>query len=307
MAARELARRLERDGTPLELPVDELLAQFAVRRFDLYARERMREALEAAGIAASPDIREARRGGRLVVSCGAAPGDAPASGSRPAGATDSGRLNVGGRRRLSARAIGTWLLLAAAAAIVGATVLKVIDVERTLDWVAWHVEKGTLTGTPSSCGRPGYLQEIDITTASATYYNRPHVAQKSTDGDSNTAWIQTLRRNGGDLIAWSVGSDPRGVRLICIRNGWTRDIGTNTSVGRLARVTFSGARGKRELRGEGCRKSVTFPKRADNSFGAFESVRFDCEVTIVRLEIKSIYPGTTDPDDVALSDVRFYG
>jgi len=309
IAARELARRLQRDGTPIELPVDELLAQFAIRRLTLYSRERIQEAFEAAGLAATPEIREIKRGRRLVVSTSAAPPGPPTSGAHSVDATSAQQHDVGGGRRwfLPATALGKSLLGVVAAALVGALVLEFFDTDRMAGWVAWHSEKRTLTGTPSSCRDPGYLREIEIETASAFYQQQAHLAGQSTDNDSTTAWMQTLRRNGDDLIAWSVGSDARRVRLICIRNGWARDIATNARVGRLARVTLSGARGKKELRGKGCRKSVKLPKRAADEFGAFESIPFDCEATIVRLHVESIYPGTTNPDDVALSDVRLYG
>jgi hypothetical protein len=308
-AAHELARRLERDGTPVELAVDELLSQFAIRRLTLYARERIQEAFDAAGLLATPDLREVKRGGRLVVSSAAARPDPPTSGSHSDGATSGHPPAFGGGRRwlLPATAVGRSVLGIAVAAVIGALALEFFDSDRVAGWVAWHAGKLTLTGTPSSCRDPGYLREIEIDSASAFYQQPGHLAGQSIDDDSTTAWIETLRRNGDDLIAWSVGSGAPRVRLICIRNGWARDIATNSGVGRLARVTLSGARQKKELRGKGCRKTVKLPKRPADEFGAFESIPFDCAATIVRLHVESIHPGTGDPDDVALSDVRLYG
>ena len=246
IAARDLARQLERGGAPLEIPVNELLSSFAEGRLTLYAQARMQDAFDAARITATPSLRHAGRGGSVVVSSQdrgpeAVNTEAPRALHGPPTSTGAPSAEPGAAETTRSNApqkalqgvLARWVLLTAAAAVVGALVVVVLQPERTFDRAWWHVGGFTLEG-PTSCQETGWLDEVKVENPNAFTYEPSHSSPNSIDGNRDTAWIQRLRENGtNNWITWGFGSDHR-VRLLCIRNGWTKDDDTHRETGQLS-------------------------------------------------------------------------
>jgi hypothetical protein len=199
--------------------------------------------------------------------------------------------------------LALWALGLFAAAVLGVTIFDESLLKRNLERARWHIEQGTLNGAPSSCGEPEWLRKVKIESASAYTYVEPHVARKSIDEVQDTAWIQPLQEvEKNNYIFWGFGPDLPRIRLVCIRNGWAKDTGTNRNTARLNEIIVQGKRDEKIV----CEKSVTLPKRPEGKFGQFESIPFDCEVGRVGVYVESIHPGAESPQQLAISDVRFY-
>ena len=180
-------------------------------------------------------------------------------------------------------------------------------------------------GERPSCERPFWLREVG--TREELAWNEPyrrHVATHTADGhkDSDTppgqeAWVTRFPEplNDKDYIVWTL-DESRKLRLMCLRNGWTRNERTYQGIGRLKRVRIEGIRyvdGKPvELPGKGCHRRVTLKGQA--GLTTYQTVHLNCKTAYVRLTIRSVHPGQsgfeydgmTYASAVGLSDVLFY-
>jgi hypothetical protein len=175
----------------------------------------------------------------------------------------------------------------------------------------WDVEHTTVTGAPSSCKDTGWLREIEVTNASAFYEFNAHPARYSFDQDRRvTAWRQPIHDNHKNYIIWTLSTNPASthhVRLICIINGWSQNYDTYRNTGRVHKVHVVGLKHEKPLAREGCDKTRRLKDTPPERVGAVVSIRFDCDAHSVRLTILSTYDGLAKRNDVAISDVRFYG
>jgi hypothetical protein len=184
--------------------------------------------------------------------------------------------------------------------------------ERIGDWARWSWEHKTIRGQPT-CDDPGWLREVNIEQAFPYYLpNRDsHPGEHSWDGDPTTAWLQNWPTPGDDLIAWRF-QRPEDVRLVCVLSGWTSDINTYTTTGRLKRI---------KLTSPGCSDKILVLPNYVSPGGKVEapawnyfSIRFSCDTQRVNphvtLWIRSVYPPSSEGEsrqrNVAISEITFY-
>jgi hypothetical protein len=189
--------------------------------------------------------------------------------------------------------------------IIGATALQPF-ITRSVSHVTWFIEK---RGAKPTCNDTGYYNQIRAINSNAVDIMREDNGTLDTDtntSDDNrrTAWAEDKFGTRGlnrDVISWNFKSTSH-VKLICVRNG-------------LANTPFSfDDTGQVKLLHIDCGSTVfshTFPNlRADDSrWEDYQDVTVNCETKAVVFVIKTIYPARdkSNSDEVAISDVQFYG
>jgi hypothetical protein len=182
----------------------------------------------------------------------------------------------------------------------------------------------TSRGTPT-CADPKWLLQVpdDQIYASAFYVHEPFSANQTIDGDQNMAWLQwwpTTDFNGNkpgyNYIQWNFYPSNYNLRLICIVDGWNRDIVAydRTEPIRKATVGFGG-------------NSCPVYKKtfSNNGFmgglpAEWQQVKVLCRTSQVRLVVDSTYKAVAPrcvapPPNIGtskckpltgISEVRFY-
>jgi hypothetical protein len=179
-------------------------------------------------------------------------------------------------------------------------------------------------GTPT-CADPKWLLQVPDSQIAVTafYYHQPYSADLTIDGSQSTAWLQwwpTTDFNGykpGDnYIRWDFSPVQYNLRLICIADGWNRDILAWSATEPIRRATI-------KLGSNGC---PAYEKKFSNNgfLGGFpaewQQVRVLCRTSVVSLVVDSTYKAASPlcvslPPGVGItgcrpltgiSEVRFY-
>jgi hypothetical protein len=126
----------------------------------------------------------------------------------------------------------------------------------------------------------------------------------TTDDDPETAWIGALSKDRDqNWIGWQLPRRTR-IRLICIRDGFTRDYNTYAGNGRIREGTISKC-GKPTA--VAFHDHVDLGRRVtDGNWRDFISIPVDCSSDRVHLRIDSTYPAYDGSRVASVSDVRFY-
>lgn len=180
------------------------------------------------------------------------------------------------------------------------------------------------SGTPS-CADPKWLLQVPDSQiyASAFYVHEPFSANKTVDGDQNTAWLQWWpttdfagNKPGLNYIQWIFSPSTYNLRLICVADGWNQDIVAydSTKPIRAATIRFGG---------NGC--PVYQKTFSNNGFAGglpaeWQQVNVLCRTSQVRLVVDSTYNAVTPlcvapPSNMGtakcepltgISEIRFY-
>jgi hypothetical protein len=180
------------------------------------------------------------------------------------------------------------------------------------------------SGTPT-CADPKWLLQVPDSQIAVTafYYHRPYSADLTKDGDQATAWLQWWPttdfggyKPGDNYIRWDFSPVQYNLRLICIADGWNRDILAWSATEPIRRATIN-------LESNGC---PVYEKKFSNKgfMGGFpaewQQVRVLCRTSVVRLVVDSTYNAATPlcvplPSSIGItgcrpltgmSEVRFY-
>ena len=179
----------------------------------------------------------------------------------------------------------------------------------------------TSSGTPT-CADPKWLLQVPDNQIypNAFYVYEPFSAKQTIEDNQNTAWLQWWPTTdfGGNkpednYIQWDFYPSSYNLRLICIIDGWNRDMAAYDSTEPVRKATIS-------LTGNGC--PVYEKKFTNNGFmgvgpAEWQQVNVLCRTSRVRLVVDSTYnavnpfcaalPGTTDCKPLTgISEVRFY-
>jgi hypothetical protein len=286
---------------------DELLAAFGVRRVTPASRSRINTALDTAGVKCYPDVRTTDdvRQVALTAPVSREPLNQPSKAPVSTGAT--ALADGQGEGRSLWHASLAVLTLLGIPSLIASLVLLSPGVKQFFSKAEWNISHG-FDGYPS-CSDPGWLREVKPTVSHAQKQVSDEYAPENTlDDDVRTAWMEKWRGDGGpDFIGWQFARRFN-IRLVCIRNGWTRDTAVYNGTGRPKSVRLVGYKKSKEIKS--CGKVHRFDADA-RDYKAYQTLRFACDrASGAGLYIRSGYPPDGQPlltgTYVAISDVRFY-
>lgn len=141
----------------------------------------------------------------------------------------------------------------------------------------------------ATCLHPRWLLPVpdNQISVSAFYVPRPHFANKTVDGNPNTAWLQWWPttdfygyEQGDNYIQWNL-PNTYNLRLICVMDGWTQDTLTYHATEPVRKAAI-------DLLNKHCaRYSKTFYNKGFATI--WQPVRVYCKASKVRLYVKSVY------------------
>lgn len=182
----------------------------------------------------------------------------------------------------------------------------------------------TGSGTPT-CADPKWLLQVPDNQiyASAFYVHEPFSADQTIDGDQSMAWLQWWpttdfdgSKPGYNYIQWDFYPSNYNLRLICIVDGWNRDIVAYDSTEPIRKATI-------RLGGNGCpvyKKTFSNKGFMGDLPAEWQQVKVLCRTNQVRLVVDSTYnavtplcvtpppnKGTSECTPLTgISEVRFY-
>jgi len=194
--------------------------------------------------------------------------------------------------------------------IVGLVIGSVLGtpILQSVAFTRWHLAKRSLTASPT-CDDTGWYSEVKPTDVQAfhSYQSGSSAAYSpgnTVDGNRETAWVAPFpTAPDQDWISWRLPRTTT-IRLICIRNGYTRNYLTYAGNGRTRTAQLSGCGPAVPL---SLPDHVDLSKRElDDRWTEYLNVPVDCKADHVRLDVTATFPAYDNSHLVAISDIRFY-